>query len=281
VAKKSIKKSADKKLDELIKTTNDLKNDYKIEIRNLRKSYCIRNLKIFGSSLSLVLPFCIAGSIISTSFYFLGAGLPFKRDEDKKYKKYVYECEDDNIEITEAYNGGNNFDYEYGDTKFEVYSDWVLEDEKYTRTIKSYKEHNLTNMDLFNSVIDKNIEYIDANYVYKSETIEETNNIDLVSKDSGIKIEGIVSCVDKNDYLLVQESDTKNKYITFLVSCFTILIGLIVNRKRNRKVKENIRHYIKEYNSEKNQLSKEKIRIIDNEKRIEALGKWVKKYEKK
>jgi hypothetical protein len=281
MANKPNKKSDERKLEELIETTEDLKKDYKRNKKMLKNSRAIRNLKIFGSSLSLAIPFCIAGSIISTAFYFLGAGFPIIKDEDKNYKKYTYECEDGIIDITESYDGGTNFDYNYGNTKFDVYSDWVLEDGKYTRTIKTYKEHNLTNMNLYNSVVDKNIEYIENNCVPKKERIEETNDLDLVSKDNGVKIEGIVTCINDDEYLTIQESDRKNKYTTFVVACFTILIGIIANRKRRKKVKENIKHYIKEHRDFKILVRKEKNIIIENENKIKALGKWVNKNEKK
>lgn len=275
-AKVKDKKDDELKLSKLEEENYDLKRNIKIEKRNVRKSWHIRNLKIFGSTLTLLAPFCIAGTLATTTFYFLGAGLPIVKDEENKYKKYVYECDEDIVNITESYDGGIGFDYNYGKSDFTIFYPWSLVDNKYVRTIKEYRISNLDNVELYDAIINKNIDYIESKCESKKERIEETNDSSVLDNND-LKIEGIVTCVDKENYLSVIETNKKNRFTTVGVGLLTIAAGLFLNRKRRKKVKENIKHYIKEHNKTKEELELTKKRILRNEEKIRSLSKWVNK----
>lgn len=269
-----------KKIRELIEKCDDLKIAIKKDSKLLERFKLVRNLKIFGSVLNFLTPVCIVGTIITSGFYFLDAGLPFVKDEERKYKKYSYESGDGEVTLKESYEGGIGRNIDYGITDFFIFSTWGESGNNYERTIRHYTEKELTNVELYNAVKDNNIDYIYANYNYVDEEKEFFSYLSEEEKNENIKIEGVLTCIDKNDYLLILESDEKNNIATFGVLGLTLFAGIYAIKLRKYNLKSRISEHNKACEDLKNIIDKNKEELRSNRKKIKSLDRSVRKHEK-
>lgn len=244
------------KLTDGIEKDNDLKNDSLVRIK------FVRNLKIFGSVLNFTIPFCITGTILTSGFYFMDAGLPFILDKEKRYKKYSYENNDGKITLIESYEGGIDHHINYGPTDFFVYSSWLENDTGYERTVRHYTEKELKDVELYNALKNKNFEYIYTNYKCDDEEIEYSNYVSEEEKNENEKIDGVLTCIDKHDYLLTVESAAKNNFSTFGVLGLTLFLGAYIAKIRNYKLKHKVLKHIDEYKISKNKIENNKFKAL-------------------
>lgn len=269
-----------KEIEKLTEKSNDLCRKIKKDGSQLVKAKFVRNLKIFGSLLSFISPFCIVGTIVTGSFYVLDAGLPFIKDKEKNYKKYSYESINGIVTLEESYDGGVGHKINYGTTIFDVYSPWIENSAGYERRIRHYKEDNLTDVNLYKALMDNNIDYIYSNYNYIDEEIEYSNNLSNEKLDGTFIISGVLDCIDKNDYILTTESDTENNVTTTCDLCLTLLSSAFWIKLRKYKLKTKIKLYMSEYDNRKKKFESNKEDLEHIQNKIKALSKWVDKHEK-
>ena len=279
-SKDSVRKDKEKII-KLEEECEDLRREIKLDGQDLVKAHAVRNLKIVASALKFLTPFCISGTLLTGIFYFTNAGLPFVKDSEKKYKKYVYTTSKEQVELSESYDGGTGNKYNYGKTDFYLYFPWSVKGDFFERDIRHYDIKELDDIKVYCAIKDVNVDYITLNCEYQSEEKEVANMIKMDEMYDQAYIDGIVTCIDKDDFLLIEESDKNNMSLTICEGILTVLVGVVILKISNFKLKNSVSQSLKEYSDLVKHLNSKKELLSQKENKIKALGKWVQKNEKK
>ena len=211
----------EKDIDDLEKRINDIPKE------NFKK-ISIRNLKICGRFMQLIIPYILAAIIpfVGQSLLF---DIPFYPEEVHEPKHYMMEVDNRGIESYQS-------QYEkFSDEKdrLYIYSNWIEDNGKFTRTIKSYSI-NLDDLDEIKDLINKKeveIEELLGSPI--SNTIEKKNIITEEEKEDSNYIKVIYYYKDKEDYIIVKQPIGENIVYSLLYVLELILCELGVYKFRD------------------------------------------------
>lgn len=274
-SKKTKKMRRAQKLENLKQEALNLKEEInKIKKENTKK-ICIKNLKIFGNVCNFLCPFVIVAGVSVCSVVAFRGGLPFKKDEITKYKRIALEYQSDGfINSEEHYEINDWLSTTLPKSEVKIYSPWSLtQDGNYSRTIRTYSTDKLINLNLYNAVLSQDIEYFSKNFSNYKEEIEFTNKKQVVN-DSYI-IKSNLHIIDKDDKLVLEESDIKNYNVTICELLATLGLGMLIAYKRNFRINDEIRYIKSGYKIKPIKLLKEELKM--KEKKILSLTKGGKK----
>lgn len=207
----------------------------------------IRNIKIFGNTCNLIAPIILTIGLTIGTYKLLGAGLPFTTDKIKKFKHYNLDYQTNgNISIEETYEKDNLENVFQTQNKLIIYTPWEYKNNQYTRFKKEFNVENIDNLDILNTILEKDYEKIPQIIKDYKEEIQISYNIDNNQYNSYI-IDAKLSLIDKNDTLYYNETEFKNITITFLelitIFCTSGLITYLRNFNYTEKIKQNLKEY--------------------------------------
>lgn len=196
--------------EELIK----LKKEIEIKKQENKQQERLKNHKILLTKCRLVMPYILSGCI-SVSALSMFLGLPFYKDDIKKYKNIKKEIDSKgNISYTEQYD-------EFSDMKsiINYYSRWNEENGIYERRVNTYEINNPLDILTLSNKEEVNIGDILGNKI--SSRIEKTNNISNINETDYLEV--ILYYTDENDFIILKESVDTNiisSVIHLLSLCF-------------------------------------------------------------
>lgn len=238
-----------RKLEKLNKEILELECKINGQKRINLKNFHIKNLKIFGSVSSFVVPYVLVATICIGGVCLFEGGLPFVLDDVTKYKRYslVYQT-DALINSKDYYETDYWFCNKLPDSELKIYSPWELTaDNNYSRVVQIYDIDDLETLDLYKAVLNNNVEYIEQNFTDFKEEIEITN---MKQEDSDqYVIEATLHFIDKSDTLKVKESQLKNIIITLTELAVSFGFGFSINAFRQKSLKESITNIKNQYKS--------------------------------
>ena len=244
----------------------------------LSNSRRVKNITIFKSVSKLMTPLVLSSLVIIGISNFGKLGKPFVLDKEKYSKVYYIESDEEKGITALEYYKNIKKDKESFDNTFTIISPWKQENQEYVRTIYNYDEKTNYDINLYNSIIKKDIDYIYSNYKPQSSSIETCSYIEDI--DNELKINAKIYIIDKNDNIYVVESNTKNYIVTIieLLSIVTAISLVIVGIKDNIIIE--LRKNISSYNEKKSKYEElvNKIDMLNVE--LSQLENKVKKYEK-
>lgn len=196
------------------------------------KNSCIKNLKIFGSFCNYIAPYILAGTITFTGFKVFAGGNPIVKDDIVKYKKYTLSYQTDKeINANETYEENYWFSDTLPSNELTLYYPWTANDDgTYSRIIREYNIGPLKTTDLYNAILEQNIDYILETF---SDYNEEKETSNYIYDNDGFIIDASINMFDKEDIIKYSESDLKNILITISEIAITIAAGLIINKVRD------------------------------------------------
>ena len=256
---------------ELLKLNNylaKLEYDRQKKQKELVKLRMIKNLKIFGSLCRFISPFVIGQGITIGTCKFIGFGYPIVIDNEIKYKVSNLESrENKEATITTYYD--KNIDSE---TDLTIYSPWEeIDDSTYKRNITEYDISTNTSFteELFQAIITKDIEYINKFFAECDQDQKEEIVNFLDEPSSEYEIEANLTFINKEDFISVPETDLVNNIETVSILGVGLLIGCLFCNKK--KLKQNIKNAIEEYESERLEINLLNTRIEDTKAKIKSL----------
>lgn len=194
-----------------------------------KKNIVIRNLKFFWTVSNYLLPYVLASTLTTGTFYLFGGGYPFIKDSIGKYKYYSIESDyEGEILYKESYEENKVFDAKPTDANIKVYFPWdQLSDGTYQRKVRDYDI--VGTKELIEAVLYEDYSYINEVLTDYIEEIETRNVVDDL--DQSHIVCSIVD-IDFTDSIYIPESDEKNLRITILEILISLLLGLLVNSGR-------------------------------------------------
>lgn len=232
-------------LEELIKRRDELLG-VKKKRNKLKK---IRNLKIYSKTIKRLTPYIISSILASSAVYACGFGLPVVMD--KLDAKKVYEMEyhtPDDMKISEKYLVKLAMDY-FEQSELIIYTPYTLcDDGMYIRSKITYKVDIDDSLKLYNSLLEKDYEYIISNTIPIS---EETEKVNMLNKDfvNDYYVDAKITAIDNNDITKEKETMKANIFITFFDILTGFWLGLIFNRRKRENYFDEISKIYREFNS--------------------------------
>ena len=214
------------KLKTLKKETQKLQSKIIKEQLNNLKELNIRNIKIFGNTCNLIMPFVLTAGVTVGIFKLCGGGYPIKQDEIKKYKVYSLSKTSDNLIVKETYEKYINTPS--SNANLTVYTPYEYIDNSYKRTVRIYKIKS-NYEELYNAILNKDYDYISKNLNKYDEYIETTN---LIEEENNYIYEAEINYTDSEDKLKYQESELKNAIISIIEFIITGSVGAVITKKR-------------------------------------------------
>lgn len=239
---------ANKEMKLLEKDILDLQKKIEEQKKITFKEGCIKNLKIFGSICNFTVPLVLTSSAIIGALYLLDAGLPFIKDSEELGKRYSLDYET-NGEILgyEHYDRYANCEFE--DNELTISSPAVLNDDNYyERTTRYYDEDILDSVELYEAILSKDMEYINANYTEYDEEKIVTDYLPSNADDYIIKAN--LDFYVSEDFIICEESDFANNLLTILEIASCLGGFAFFHWKRNFRLFSSINRFKEKYKHE-------------------------------
>lgn len=197
----------------------------------------IKNLRLMKKKCEFVAPYILSTGIIIGAFKVLGHGFPFIIDENKKHKLYTLETtQNGNVMITEEYAKYGLFD-NLPNSKIIIYTPWEQEGEKYIRTKKQYVIDELTSVEIYYAVLNKDYEYITNNLKDYKEEKQIVTDIYHVEPNDYI-IDSKLYVTDNNDTQIQYESNIHNIMITISEIALSTFVVYSISYEKKHKTKK-------------------------------------------
>lgn len=224
----------------------DIQERIKKQKRANRKECIVRNLKIFGHTCNFLAPFVISTGLTVGGFCLFDGGLPFHLDEVTKYKTYSLEYQANNdVTLESDYKTNRWFDSSLPSNMVVIYTPWELQGQKYTRTKREYEIGELTTLDLYNAVLDGDMNYINDNLVDYKEEKQVTDFVNL--EDNCGLIEASLHIRDEEDFLQYNETEKKNIVVSIAEMIIAACIGASVAYFRDFQYLYELKYTNQEY----------------------------------
>lgn len=225
--KKNKKRQAEKKRLEQKKMLLQMQKEMKtleFEIEHSRlvniKVGAIRNLKISARALQLVAPYVLTAGIIAGGFTLLHHIPFYGGDEWKVYSTVMTEFDNnDNIRYEQQYGSYQSS----SDNKLYYYTKWQQDDDGfYSRTAQVYSVKKKTYDDIIELFGQEDLQLQDVLGEPSSNFKETKKNLTDEELQQESFIRAIIYNVDKNDYIIHEETVGENVLFSLLYICITL-----------------------------------------------------------
>lgn len=247
---------------EVLELEAEIKKQKKFRFKNLN----IRNFKYFKSLCNFSFSYIIGASLVVSAAKVVGGGFPFVKDDILKYKKYSLDYQTDGIINADCYYDGLDIG---SDNRLRIYSPWILNEEGlYERTLKTYKVGELESTELYDAILNKDLDYIEQNFKYEEE-IQVSNKVYLPNNEYVLEAE--ICFFDKDDTLKAKESDFMNIMVTSIDIVGILVAGTVIAKNRKFKLKMAFRKINEEYKEKLKNIEILKEKLDDDKKMILSL----------
>lgn len=255
--------------DTIIRLESDIKLQKKINFKQLN----IRNLKVLANTCKFLTPFVISTGITVGTFWLFSGGLPFHLDEITTYKFYSMEMQQDgHLTMDNKYIQQRWFDNEFPFNSLVVYTPWKSMDGQYVRAKRDYDIDELTTLDLYNAIANRDYNYISENLKNYKEEKQIINEIYLEEKNDYL-FEANLYVLDEKDILKYYETDFKNTVITIIELVLGLGIGGLAAYLRDYDFLYELKMINGNYNVNISLLKKMQKELADTEEKILSLTK--------
>lgn len=215
-----------------------------------------RKLLIFKSCCNFSIPYVLTAGLCVGTFYICDGGLPFVKDEVIKHKKYTFECDlngtinmKENYHFMTALHDSVLYKSELPKNELTIYSPYVKSSEgEYECNVKSFIIDSIDMPQLFDAVIDKDMNFILNNLTSYEENVIVRN--ELLGDYNNYQVEANLYMCDKYDMMVEMEDNSKNILVSFFESFITVVLGTLFAAIRPFKLKKRIVSIKEEYKIE-------------------------------
>ncbi len=252
-----------------------------INYKDLIKTGRIKNLKIYnkrifktiGSFVLSTLPFTLCFAVISGMVFLAGGGLPFIKDDIKKYN-YVDGQMDSlgNCSIESEYLQifDDSDDSEYCEVL--VYTPWKKQDDQsYERTTYKYEfdpsDINMSNIQEYISKAD--YKSIDSLSEEKLISYEVTQNLNEDEMHADYLIMGNFYYKDGEDVIYVPESNSDNIFVSIIITIVSVGLEIAFYFGSDRELFDNVYYSIHYGENNIEDIKKLKLKLKKKKEELE------------
>ena len=259
----------EKEIERLKKDLENIKNTVEFYKGEKRKEFWERNKRLLTIFAKYILPYLATFSIVIGLFKLSNNGVPFFRDDIKKYKEYTLDYKSDEIiEIKSHYirvikNKGRYL---------KISEPWKFNGTNYERIVKEVVSFINPNNELFESIINEDINRLNELCSF-NESIEYCDDVNL--DDNDYLIDAVVSFYDMDDFIVVEETPISNLVSTIMqMSIGLVFSNIIAGKiKKDGRFTDEIVNLNDNYNRASFLLESGLIRIKEKEEMILSLEK--------
>jgi len=225
-----------------------------------------RNIQIFCNTCNLLVPYILTAAITVGGFKLLGGGLPFIKDNNIKYKKYMLQYETNaNVSMIESYEPlWSSFT-----DKLKIYYPWQKNDQGlYERKVRTFKVNALS-VEFLQAVLKEDINFINLNAKTYDEEIQTSNSAIV---DDTYHISAKLHYTSTSEVLTFKESDLKNMGITITELALILIIGAFCAFFREFNYFESIYDLMENYRDKVQEYDKIKSKYEKITKKILSLN---------